>query len=1088
MAPITIQPNDRQLRKYYDTLSELRDVPHEGGTRRAFSALLSAMAKRRKLKLVEEHSIQATNSTRTVRPDGALIDEFMRPFGLWEAKDSADNLYVEINKKKAAGYPLKNIIFEDTVTAVLYQDGYEARRTRIREKKNFAALLSQYLSYRAESFDNFNEAAQSYGEQIREIATQLKGKIDAAHQDNPEFQRQFDEFMGLCRRSLNPNISTEAVDEMLIQHLMTERIIRRVFDVAQFAQTNVIAAKIEEVIRALTSRYFNRSDFLGALNQFHKAIEDAAEDLDFSDKQTFINSVYEKFFQGYSVKVADTHGIVYTPQEIVDFMCAAVEEVLATEFGKKLGDEGVVIIDPATGTGNFVVNLLRRAYGRNLREFESFYRERLFANEVMLMPYYIASLNIEREYYELTGRAAPFEGLCFVDTLDLARERQMSFFNEANTERVERQKAADINVIIGNPPYNVGQVNENDNNKNRKYDVIDRRIRATYAKDSKATNKNALSDVYVKFFRWAVDRLEDRPGIVCFVSNNSFVDQYAFDGMRKHLLQDFDRVYHLDLHGNVRQNPKISGTSHNVFGIQVGVGITVAVRSQEIKDHKLLYHRLPEFWRKENKLDYLADNAPPPSLWGRGPGGGGIDWQRLVPNTKHTWRRTDTEDEFASYLAIGSKEAKRTKRDQAETIFKTYSGGVKTNRDVYVYDFQFDALAKRMRRFVDDYNSQVDKYKRQNPKPNIDDFVDYRIVSWSRNLKLDLKRGNYSIYSRDKIRCSLYRPFAKRHLYLDRILNEEVYQQPIFFPNEQSEAENRLMCVASVGIEKPFYSILVNTIPNLSFVGFGGGCQTFPFYTYDQDGSNRRENITDWALDQFRDHYNDPAITKWDIFYYVYGLLHHPGYRQRYALDLKRNLPRIPFAPTRTSENVGATYQVARKSESQSEATKSPPIAMGGDLEGGGGFWPFSQAGRQLADLHLNYESVDRYGLDWHAERSPISYRVEKMLPKGKVDAADGNYKVYNTLKYNDTLTLHNIPERAFAYRLGNRAALDWIVDQYRLKTDKRSGITHDPNGYSDDPQYILKLIERVITVSLRTVDIVENLAKLPFRADSGDA
>jgi len=580
MPPITIQPNDRYLTRYYSAIKELRAAqakPTEGNLRRAFGSLLTGLGRRRKLTLIDEYATQGQGGSH-IRPDGALVDEWRRPFAFWEAKDSSDNLFAEIENKKAKGYPLDNIIFEDTVTAVLYQDGYEARRTRIREKNNFAALLTQFLNYKEQARQNFNEAVQSYGEQIRDIAGQLKAKIDAAHLDNPEFQRQFDEFMDLCRRSLNPNISIDAVDDMLIQHLTTARIIRRVFDVAHFTQTNVIAAKIEEVIRALTSSYFSRSDFYGSLHRFHQAIEDAAEDLDFSDKQTFINSVYERFFQGYSVKVADTHGIVYTPQEIVDFMCAAVEEALESEFGKKLGDEGVVIIDPATGTGNFVVNLLRRAHARNLRNFEEFYRERLFANEVMLMPYYIASLNIEREYYELSGRAAPFEGLCFVDTLDLARERQMTFLTEANTERVERQKAADINVIIGNPPYNVGQVNENDNNKNRKYDVIDQRIRETYAKDSKATNKNALSDVYVKFFRWAVDRLRDRPGIVCYVSNNSFVDQYAFDGMRKHMLEDFDRVYHLDLHGNVRQNPKISGTTHNVFGIQVGVGITLAIR------------------------------------------------------------------------------------------------------------------------------------------------------------------------------------------------------------------------------------------------------------------------------------------------------------------------------------------------------------------------------------------------------------------------------------------------------------------------------------------------------------------------------
>ncbi len=582
MAKTTIQPNDRHLTKYYSTIKELRAAqaqPTEGNMRRAFGTLLTELGKRQKLTLIDEYSTQG-QGRRHIRPDGALVDEWKRPFAFWEAKDSSDNLPAEIENKKSVGYPLDNIIFEDTVTAVLYQDGYEVRRTYIRDKKHFAALLSQYFNYKEQARQSFNEAAQSYGEQIRDIASQLKAKIDAAHQDNSGFQHKFDEFMALCRRSLNPNISREAVDEMLIQHLMTERIIRRVFDVEHFAHTNVIAANIEEVIYTLTSAYFNRADFMGGLRLFHQAIEDAAEDLDFSDKQSFINTVYERFFQGYSVKVADTHGIVYTPQEIVDFMCAAVEEALAKEFGVKLGDEGVIIIDPATGTGNFVVNLLRRAHQRNLRNFEDFYQKRLYANEVMLMPYYIASLNIEREYYELTGKAAPFEGLCFVDTLDLARERQMTFLTEANTERVERQKAADINVIIGNPPYNVGQINENDNNKNRKYDVIDGRIRATYAKDSKATLKNQLYDAYVRFWRWATDRLGDRPGIVCYVSNNSFVDAYAFDGFRKHLLQDFDEVYHLDLGGNLRKarpGQKIS----NVFDIRVGVGITLALRRQQ---------------------------------------------------------------------------------------------------------------------------------------------------------------------------------------------------------------------------------------------------------------------------------------------------------------------------------------------------------------------------------------------------------------------------------------------------------------------------------------------------------------------------
>ena len=493
---------------------------------------------------------------------------------------------------------------------------------------------------------------------------------------------------------------------------------------------------------------------------------------------------------------------------------------------------------------------------------------------------------------------------------------------------------------------------------------------------------------------------------------------------------------------------------------------------------KIYYHRLPEFARKENKLDFLSNNSLST-----------VDWQRLVPNQKHTWRRTDTEDEFDSFLSIGSKEAKRLKVTKAESTFKLYCRGATTSRDGWAYAFAQSALREKIQRHIDNYNFERARLAGRNlgtVRLNQEINRDHAFIKWTDRLITALAKDERLSYQSKFIRHSMYRPFTRKHLYFDPLLTHRQYQQQIFFPGEQAEAENRAISLSAVGSIKPFHLLMTDAIPELHLTG---DTQCFPFYTYDEDGSNRRENITDYALDQFRSHYDDPAISKRDIFYYVYGLLHHPGYRERYALDLKRNLPRIPFAPTRPSGDVGASHWGARMSESQFASTKSPPIAMGGRCRGGkiGGFWPFSQAGQQLADLHLNYESVERHKLDWQAERKPPSFRVEKMLPKGKVDSAEGSYKVYHTLKYNDTLTLHGIPERAFAYRLGNRSALDWIVDQYRVKTDKRSGITHDPNGYSDDPQYILKLIERVITVSLRTVDIVEQLAALPFRSESAD-
>ena len=342
---------------------------------------------------------------------------------------------------------------------------------------------------------------------------------------------------------MDQRISESQIDEMLVQHLLTERLFRTVFDNQDFTRRNVIASEIENVIDALTSRAFNRAEFLKSLDRFYKAIEDTARGLaDFSEKQHFLNVVYERFFQGFSVKQADTIGIVYTPQEIVDFMCASVDEVLQRELGKSLSTPGVKILDPCVGTGNFIVNILRRI---DRSELKRKYTQGLFCNETMLLPYYIASLNIEHEYFKLTGECEPFEGIRFADTLDLA---ESGLFGEGNAAPVAGGKEAEITVIIGNPPYNVGQRNENDNNKNRRYEVIDKRIRDTYARDSKATLKTQLYDAYVRFFRWATDRLQGLDGIVCFVSNNSFVDQIAFDGMRKHLMQDFTRIYHLDLH------------------------------------------------------------------------------------------------------------------------------------------------------------------------------------------------------------------------------------------------------------------------------------------------------------------------------------------------------------------------------------------------------------------------------------------------------------------------------------------------------------------------------------------------------------
>ncbi len=1009
-----IKPTQKTVKVYYESMKALAEqgVEHEQAVRQPFATLLTETAKTRKWTFVAEQAVKV--SGKLIRPDGAMRDDLLRRRGFWEAKDIADDLDKAIRSKIKQGYPTTNIIFQTPERGVLYQNGVMHDDADLTDPKQLVRLLNEFYAWEEPNIEKFDQAIDEFSEQVAELGKGLIAHIDAAHKDNETFKKVYDEFFKLCKKSLNPNLSQDAVNEMLAQHLLTERLIRTLFDRQDFVRRNVIAKKVEEVIEAMTSKSFSRHEYLKSLDRFYVAIEDAGRDLeDFSEKQHFLNKVYERFFQGFSVKIADTHGIVYTPQEIVDFMCASVEHVLKEEFNQTLGSNEVVVLDPCTGTGSFIVNLMKRVDKGRLRDF---YTERLFANEVMLMPYYIASLNIERAYYDIMGEYKAFEGLCLVDTLDMTEHHQYELgLIQENIERIQDENDADIKVVIGNPPYNVGQVNENDNNKNREYRELEKKIRESYAKDSRATNKNALADAYVKFFRWATDRLNGRDGVVCFVSNNSFVENIAFDGMRKHLLKDFTRIYHVDLHGNVRKNPKLSGTTHNVFGIQVGVGITIAVRNNRHKVSKLRYHRVPELWRKEEKWSFLNQSHDLQK----------VRWKKLKPNEDYTWLVPEGMDDYAQLQPICGAQ---------ESIFVQHSNGVKTNRDPIVYDFDRSTLVPRVQQFIEDYNSEVDRFNRVCSKPGfdkktfrVDDFVEYDRIKWSESLKSNLLRGRDAAFEDAHVRESFYRPFCSQFLYFDSLLNERRYQFPHFFPTPDTEQKNRVICLSGLASEKDFFAYASQRIVNLSFVGFGTSLQCFPFYVYDKDGSKRRENITDWALKQFRAQYKNNKISKWDIFYYIYGILHHPGYREKYGDCLKRELPRIPYAPD---------------------------------------FKAFAKAGKKLAKLHLEYEEITPYELKKHFDDElPPSYVVEKMrLSKDK-----------KTLKVNDSLTLSGIPVMAFEYRLGNRSALDWVIDQYRVKVDKRSGIKSDPNR-KDDEKYIVLLVGQVVQVSLETVGIVNGL------------
>ena len=1017
---LNIKPTHKPIKTYYAELDKVTHLgaQHEGAVRVPFQTLLQHYCAQRNLTLICEKTRTTPNGNQ-IRLDGEIVTDFGLVFGHYEAKDLLDNLPAEAQQKLTTGYPAKNIIFQTPHRAILYQNGALVLDLDITEPRNLIQLLETFFAYTEENLAEWDAAVTTFQETIPELGAKLETLIQTERQQTPAFRDAFAHFHQQCRDAINPNLAEAEVERMLAQHLMTERIFRTVFDNPDFTNRNIIAREIEKVIHVLTQYALNRNQFFRELQPFYEAIEKTASTLtDVSQKQDFLNTLYQRFFQDFSVKDADRHGVVYTPQPIVDFMVNSVQHLLKTHFGKSLADTGVHIIDPFVGTGNFIVRLMQDIPGIAL---DKKYNGELHCNEVMLLPYYIASMNIEHAYFEKMGRYAPFKHICFVDTFDtfelLDKPNQtghFTFLTAENTQRVQEQKKTPMFVVIGNPPYNASQANENDNNKNRPHEAVDNRVRATYASASTAQLKNKLYDPYVKGIRWASDKIGPE-GIIAFITNNSFIDGEMFDGMRQCLAEEFDTLYLLNLGGNIRKGQP--GDS-NVFGIQVGVSINFLVKTGQPREGRarICYNDETAEVPKERTFQFLTERAHV----------GTIKWSEITPTARQMWLTEGLRAEFDTFIPMGTKAAKAAKGSVEGALFKTYSLGVATNRDNWTYHFHQETLAANMTRMMENYNSEVVRWDRRSERDiNVKDFVnpDKTKVKWTRSLLSRLRQGQFAAFSPEKVRTSLYRPFTKMHLYFDRMMNECVYVMPSILPTP--ETENRVICVRHPGSPQPFHVLMTDVIPDLHFTG---DSQCFPFYTYDEDGSNRRENITDWALSQFRAHYADETITKWDIFHYNYAVLHHPEYRERYQVNLKHDLPHLPFAPD---------------------------------------FWQFVEIGRQLADLHVNYEDFDV--LPNLIETPPLNWRVEKMaLSKDKTQ-----------LRYNESLTVVDIPAEVFDYRLGNRSALEWVVDRYRVREDPHgSGIVADPNRGAD-AAYIVRLLSQVMHVSVETVNLVAALPPL---------
>ena len=840
--------------------------------------------------------------------DGALLYELRVPFGYWEAKDSTDDLDEEIINKFKRGYPKDNIIFEDTTRAVLIQNGQRVMECPVDDVDALKKLLTLFFSYERTEIAEFRKAVEQFKADLPAVLEALRGMIERAHTENPEFRKESERFLIHAQEAINPSLTDADVREMLIQHVLTEEIFAKVFPDTPFHKDNNVARELYK----LEATFFTgntKFQALKALAPYYSAISAAAAQIErHHEKQAFLKVIYENFYKVYNKKAADRLGVVYTPNEIVRFMIESADWLCEKHFGKNLIDREVEILDPATGTGTFITELLEHFRGQPAK-LKHKYLQELHANEVAILPYYVANLNIEATYAAITGQYLEFPNLCFVDTLDnvglhtAQHGSQGALFggvSEENVARIKRQNGRKISVIIGNPPYNAWQENFNLKNPNRPYQHVDGRIRETYQELGTAQNQIALYDMYVRFFRWASDRLAEN-GILTFISNRSFLDSLTFDGFRKAVTTEFNEVWIVDLGGDVRENPKLSGTTHNVFGIQTGAAISFLVRRHRTQGCRIFYSRRPEMETAEEKLAFLG-NAKLETA----------EREEIKPDPKSNWIN-QTHNDFDSLLPVLDKTTKAAKSKRSErAIFKLFSRGVSTQRDEWVYDFSSKALEAKMKFLVEQYERE-----RVTGKHETKD-----LIKWDRELDKYLNRGVEKHFNTEAIVPSLYRPFCKQWFYFDRHFNGMVYQWASILPTQTDT--NRLILYTQPGSQKPFMVGSAETVCDLHFVGAAAGSECLPLYRYD-DAGNRTDNITDWALDQFKKQYQQGrakqsrSITKEAIFRYVYGVLHDPAYREEYAQNLKREFPRIPFYAE---------------------------------------FWQWVDWGKELMDLHIGYEQV----------------------------------------------------------------------------------------------------------------------------------
>jgi len=900
---------------------------------------------------------------------------------------------------------------------------------------------------------------EDWAKDIAQIARTHIDRISGVleNKKNVREREAFDRFAEELRDDLNDSITKDEIIEMLAQHMVTRPVFEALFSGHSFATENAMSRAMQSVLDVLDEHRLEKES--STLEAFYESVKMRAAGIESAEgRQKIVVELYDKFFRNAFPKMSERLGIVYTPIEIVDFILKSVDHLLRTEFGQTLGSPGVHILDPFTGTGTFITRLIQSGL-ISKEDLPKKYGKEIHANEIVLLAYYIAAINIEAAYHGVVGgEYKPFEGICLTDTFQLyEKDDLISRVLVDNSARRTRQKKLDIKVILGNPPYSVGQDSENDNNANVAYPHLDARIAETYAKRSNAKSIKAIYDSYVRAIRWASDRV-GQSGIVGFVTNANFIEANTTDGLRKCLAEEFSSLYLFHLRGNQRTASERSRKEGGkVFGggSRAPIAISLLVKNPLAKEHgKIHFRDIGDYLTREQKLEAIASFG---SVAGIVDAAG---WTDITPDEHGDWLRQRDSD-FSNHVALGAKV------DGTRAVFGDYSLGLGSNRDAWVFGPSKRSVTEHMAQTIAYYNSELQRLDaalpgldRKSREARIDGFVsaDLSKISWSSSLKAHLARGTQIVFDSSRMQPSLYRPFTKQWLYLGPHVIHRPGLIPRMFPT--SDAANFVIGVSASESRSTFSALMTDVAPSLHAVD-SVGSQCFPLYLYEgrlesgdteddelfaskksaSTGSTRRDGITDTGLTHFQSAYPGEKIAKEDIFYYVYGILHSPDYRERYADNVGKELPRIPRVKTAAD------------------------------------FWAFSEAGRALGELHVGYERVPEYAAKVEGPSKPnaAQYRVEKMR--------FGKGKDKSVVHYNEVLTVSGIPLEAYEYVVNGKSAIEWVMERQSVTTDKASGIVKDANAWATetvgDARYPLSLLLRVITVSLETMKIVRALPKL---------